>query len=160
MTDYQIQTNTRRCAVTGRELQPGDRYFSVLFDENGALVRRDYAAEAWTGAPQGAYSYWSGRIAQESATRKPPIDDDMLFECLSRMAGEKEPAKIKFRYVIALLLMRRKRLKFAEAHREGEQEVLVLQSPQRGERFSVIDPQLSDEEMTTVQDEVFEVLGW
>jgi hypothetical protein len=160
MTDYQIQTNTRRCAVTGRELQPGDRYFSVLFDENGALVRRDYAAEAWTGAPQGAYSYWSGRIAQESAARKPPIDDDMLFECLSRMAGETEPAKIKFRYVIALLLMRRKRLKFAEAHREGEQEVLVLQSPQRGERFSVIDPQLSDEEMTTVQDEVFEVLGW
>ena len=160
MTDYQIQTNTRRCVVTGRELQPGDRYFSVLFDENGALVRRDYAAEAWTGAPQGAYSYWSGRIALDSGNRRPPIDDDMLLECLNRMADELDPAKVKFRYVIALLLMRRKRLKFAESHREGDQEVLVLQAPQRGERFNVIDPQLSDEEMTSVQDEVFEVLGW
>jgi hypothetical protein len=160
MTDYQIQTNTRRCVVTGRELQPGDRFFSALFDEKDGLVRRDYSAESWTGAPEGAYSYWSGRIPQDTAARRPPIDDEMLFECLNRMAAEIEPAKIKFRYVIALLLMRRKRLKFAEAHREGDHEVLVLHSPQRGERFNVIDPQLSDEEMNSVQDEVFEVLGW
>jgi hypothetical protein len=160
MTDYQIQSNTRKCFLTGRELQPGEKYFSVLFDENGALARRDYAAEAWSGAPEGAYSYWSGRIPQETGARRPPIDDDMLFDCLRRMAGESEPAKIKFRYVLALLLMRRKRLKFAEARREDDREILILHSPQRGERFSVIDPQLSDQEMNSVQDEVFEVLGW
>jgi hypothetical protein len=28
--EYQIQPNTRRCAVTGRELQPGERYFAAL----------------------------------------------------------------------------------------------------------------------------------
>src|SRR5437773_3262646 len=30
MTDYHIQPNTRRCAVTGRELPPGTRFYSVL----------------------------------------------------------------------------------------------------------------------------------
>ncbi len=160
MTDYQIQSNTRKCFLTGRELQPGEKFYSVLFDENGALVWRDYAAQAWSGAPEGAYSYWSGRIPQETAARRPPIDDDMLFDCLRRMASESEPAKVRFRYVLALLLMRRKRLKFAETQLEGDSEVLVLRSPQSGERFTVIDPQLSDQEMNTVQDEVFEVLGW
>ncbi len=160
MTEYQIQTNTRRCSITGRELQPGEKYFSVLFDEQGAFVRRDYGAESWSGAPEGAYSFWSGRLPLEANARRPPIDDEMLFECLRRMHAETEPAKIKFRYVLALLLMRRKRLKFVEAHHEGDHDVLILQAPQRGERLTVIDPQLSDQEMSAVQDEVFEVLGW
>ena len=160
MTDYQIQTNTRKCSITGRELQPGEKYFSALFDENGAFARRDYSAEAWTGVPEGAYSFWSGRLPLDSDARRPPIDDEMLFDCLRRMDGETEPAKIKFRYVVALLLMRRKRLKFVETRHEDDRDLLVLQSPQKGERVSVIDPQLSDQEMNAVQDEVFEVLGW
>jgi hypothetical protein len=160
MTDYQIQNNTRRCSISGRELQPGEKYFSVLFDENGAFVRRDYSAESWSGAPEGAYSFWSGRLPLEANVRRPTIDDEMLIDCLGRMNGETEPAKIKFRYVLALLLMRRKRLKFVEAHHEGDHDILILHSPQRGERVTVIDPQLSDQEMNAVQDEVFEVLGW
>ena len=27
--EYQIQPNSRKCAVTGRELQPGERFFSA-----------------------------------------------------------------------------------------------------------------------------------
>ena len=99
MTDYLrgIQTNTRKCSISGRELQPGEKYFSVLFDENGAFVRRDFSAESWSGAPEGAYSFWSGRLPLEANARRPPIDDEMLFDCLRRMDGEIEPAKIKFR---------------------------------------------------------------
>ena len=76
MTDYQIQTNTRRCSISGRELQPGEKYFSVLFDENGAFVRRDYSAESWSAVPEGAYSFWAGRLPLEANARRPPIDDD------------------------------------------------------------------------------------
>ncbi len=160
MTEYQIQNNTRRCTISGRELQPGEKYFSVLFDENGAFVRRDYSAECWSTPPEGAFSFWCGKLPLEQGPRRAPIDDEMLFECLRRLEGETEPAKIKFRYVLALLLLRRKKLKLVEAHRDGDHDVLVLHAPLRGERVSVIDPQLSDEEMNAVQDEVFEVLGW
>jgi hypothetical protein len=46
MTEYQIQPLTRRCASSGRELQPGERFFTVLRDEGGQFVRQDYSAEA------------------------------------------------------------------------------------------------------------------
>ena len=62
MTEYQIQPNTRRCAVSGRELKPGERYFSVLLDEAGKFVRKDYGAEAWQGPPADAFSFWAGRV--------------------------------------------------------------------------------------------------
>ena len=54
MTDYQIQPNTRHCAATGRELRAGEKFYSVLSQEGGKLVRRDYAAEAWQGAASAA----------------------------------------------------------------------------------------------------------
>jgi len=57
MTDYQIQPNTRRCLITGRELRPGERYYSALLEEGDRFVRQDFSAEAWQGAPAGAFSF-------------------------------------------------------------------------------------------------------
>src|ERR1700688_4371383 len=59
--EYQIQANTRRCAVSGRELHAGEKFYSVLTEEHGKLARLDYAADAWQGPPHGTFSFWSGR---------------------------------------------------------------------------------------------------
>jgi hypothetical protein len=160
MTEYQIQANTRRCAATGRELRPGERYFSVLLEEQGKFVRRDYSGEAWQGPPPQAFSFWAGRIPADEGNRRPPIDDEMLVECFGRLEGQTDPARVNFRYVIALLLLRRKRFKFEEARMEGGQEVLSLRCVRTRALHRVVNPRLTEEEMTAVQDEVFKVLGW
>ena len=160
MTEYQIQPNTRRCVVSGRELKPGERYYSVLLDEAGKFVRRDYAAEAWQGPPADAFSFWAGRVPAAGARKRPPIDDDMLLDCFQRLEGRTDAAGENFRYVLALLLMRRKRFKFEEARNDGGREVLVLHCGRTGARHEVADPRLADEEMAAVQDDVFQALGW
>lgn len=159
MTEYQIQPNTRRCADSGRELKPGERYFSVLLDEAGKFVRRDYAAEAWQGPPAEAFSFWAGRVPA-AGNRRPPIDDDMLLECFRRLDGRAEPAGENFRFVLALLLMRRKRFKFEEARNEAGREILCLRCARTGERHEVANPRLTDDEMAAVQEDVFQALGW
>jgi len=159
MIDYQIQPSTRRCSVTGRELKAGERYYSVLLDEGGQFVRRDYSREAWRGPPEGAFSFWQARVSAGPA-RRPPVDDDLLLDCFGRLEGEAEPGRVRFRYVLALLLMRRRRLKFEEARREGGREVLQLRCTRTGARHQVVNPGLSDEEMEAVQDDVFQALGW
>jgi len=126
MMDYQIQAATRRCAVSGRELQPGERFYSVLLDENGKFVRQDYSKEVWQGPPPGAFSFWLGRVPPPEQGRGPRIDDDLLFDCFQRLESEAEAARVNFRYVVALLLMRRRRLKFEEARQENGQELLRL----------------------------------
>jgi hypothetical protein len=160
MTEYQIQSCTRRCAVTGRELHPGERYFSVLLDEGGSFTRKDYSLEAWEGPPEGAFSFWQSRLAPGQTQRRPVIDDEMLMECLNRLEGEDDPARLSFRYVLALLLMRRRRLRLEESRREGTQEVLCLRCARSGARYRVLDPGLSDDELESVQDDVFRALGW
>src|SRR5262245_10545763 len=160
MTDYQIQPNTPRCAVTGRELQPGEKFYSVLLDEGGKLLRQDFAGEVWQGPPERAFSFWSGRVPPAERSRRPRIDDDLLLECFQRLEGQADPSRVSFRYVVALLLMRRKRLKFEEARTENGQEVLHLRCARTGAPCQVVNPRLAEEEMVAVQEEVFKLLGW
>jgi hypothetical protein len=160
MTEYQIQPNARRCASSGRELQVGERFFSVLTEEGGKFARRDYAADTWSGPPANAFSFWAGTIVAPNARRALPIDDDLLLECFARLEGNTEPAQVKFRYVVGLLLMRRRRLRLEETAREDGTEVLHLRCPRSRMRYRVVNPALTDEETYAVQDEVYQVLGW
>lgn len=162
MTDYDIQAPAKVCAASGRELKPGDRFFAVLTDEAGKLVRTDYAAEAWPGAPANAVAYWAGKVpAAGQKPRKPVVNDDLLLDCFDRLKESTDPDGLNFRYVAALLLMRRKRFKFEDALRdEHGRDVMVVRDARGAATHHVVDPRLSDEQIAAVQAEVFRVLGW
>jgi hypothetical protein len=160
MTEYQIEANTRRCAATGRELKAGERFYSVLLDEGGKFVRKDYASDSWQGPPESAFSFWAGRVPAQDERRRPRIDDELLADCFQRLEGETDPGRLNFRYVVALLLMRGKRLKFEEVRTDGDREVLCLRCARTKAVYQVVNPRLAEEEMESVQEEVFKVLGW
>ena len=160
MVDYQIQSGTRTCCITGKVLTPGETFYSVLIPEGAQLVRRDYSREAWQGPPEGAVGYWQARVPEHDSSRRPVIDDDVLMECFTRLEGATEPRQLGFRYVVALLLMRRKRLKFEDVDVKDGQEVLSLRCTQTRAVREVINPGLSDSEISGVQDEVNKMLGW
>lgn len=160
MVDYQLQTGNRQCFLTGRILAPGELCYSVLVADGGTLVRRDYSAGAWQGPPTGAIGYWQGKVPAQGAARRQPIDDDVLMECFTRLEGETDAAKVNFRFVTALLLMRRKRLRFEDTRTEDGREMLRLRCVQTKALYEILNPALGDDEIQTVQDEVFQVLGW
>lgn len=158
--EYQIQPNSRRCAVTGRELRPGERYYTALLEENHQFVRKDFCIEAWQGPPLNAFSFWTGHVAASSEKTKPRFDDDLLEDCFRRLEGQTEPGRVNFRYVVALLLVRRKRFHYESSVTENGTEKMILRCQRTNDKHTVINPQLSDEAMAQVQDEVFNVLGW
>jgi hypothetical protein len=160
MMDYQIQPNTRRCVVTGRELHVGERFYTALLEEGNVFQRQDYSQEAWQGPPAGAFSFWTGKVPADEDARKPRFDDDLLEECFHRLEGQSDQGKINFRYVIALLLIRRKRFKFEHTVLEDGMEKIAIHCLRGGGRYLVVNPRLTEDQMTQVQEEVFQVLGW
>ena len=161
MTEYEIGGPSRVCAATGRELQPGDRFYGVLVEEGGKFTRKDYAANAWTGPPSGHIAYWAGRVPAADKPRKPVVNDDLLLDCFDRLKDSADPEGLNFRYVAALLLMRRKRFRFEDVFRDATgRDVMLLRDARNGAVHQVTDPRLTDDQIATVQTEVFRVLGW
>jgi hypothetical protein len=66
---------------------------------------------------------------------------------------------MQFRYVVALLLLRRKRLRFEDTKREQDQEYLLMRCPKTNVLFEVCDPHLAEADIAAVQDEVMKLLG-
>ena len=159
MTEYEIQPLSLICARSGRELKPGERYFSVLSESPQGFVRLDYAAEAWSDPPEGAIAFWRSTVPQPSAeNRPPPVDTTAVMEFFEKLAGDEDPTKLNFRYILALLLLRKRLLKFATVEREGERETLVLRSSATREEHRVVNPGLSEEQLAAVQREVDRIL--
>lgn len=151
----------RMCCITGQELKPGERIYGVLYDEAGKFVRKDYSEGAWSGPGPGAIAHWAGRIPSALTPRKPTFNDKLLLDCFDHLAGATEPNRLQFRYVVALLLMRRKKLKFEDAPRKPDGSgTLILRDGRTGRRIEIDDPKLTEEQVAAVQDEVFQVLGW
>ena len=160
MMNYQIQGPARVCAATSRQLAVGERAYSALFDEGGPFIRRDYSFEGWPGPPAGAFAWWVGRIPDTGAAARPPINDELLVDCFEHLSDTADHSRLNFRYVVALLLMRRKRFKFEDTRKQGDTETLLLKDAKTGRRHEVVDPRLGESEMDAVRDEVFHVLGW
>lgn len=161
MTDYSaVAPPTRRCTATGAELKSGDRFVAALIDADGKFERRDYAAAAWAGPPAGTVAFWAGKVPADGAAKKPAVNDGLLLDWFHHLADTPDPARANVRYVVALLLMRRKRLKFEDLRRANGADTLVLRDAKTGTRHELPDPRLTEDEIAAVQDEVFRALGW
>jgi hypothetical protein len=160
MLDYEIQPHPRRCAMTGRELQPGEKYYGVLIEEHGRLIRQDFSSEGWNGFPAEAFCFWTGRVPTKEQARKVRIDADRLLDCFQRLDGSAGADKVNFRYVLALLLMRGKRFKLLDSRTQDGQEILRLRCLRGGAQYDVVNPRLTEEQLAAVQEQVLQVVGW
>jgi len=134
--DYELQRCTRCCAETGRELAPGESFYSVLVSEQGELRRYDYSDQAWKGPPEAAIGWWRSRVPASRAERKHWAPNDVMLEFLEELAGQDDKQDVQ--YVLALLLVRRRVMRLEETSRDEQGgEVMVLYCPRRESTYRI-----------------------
>jgi hypothetical protein len=156
LLDYEIAPCTRRCAVSGRALTPSESYYSALFMDGGTTVRRDYAAEAWPTSPPEAVAWWQTRATCAAGSQGRLAPNDALLDLFTALADE--PAEAEFRYVLGLLLLRRRLLKLERTTQDVRGDVLVLECPQRQEQFELVAAAPSTERVTELERRLGELL--
>jgi hypothetical protein len=134
--DYEIQRSTKHCAVSGREFAPGETYYSVLMAEGDDVQRADYAEEAWKGPPEGALGWWKSKIPDAKSKRKHWAPNDVMLQVFDELAAQE--SKQDMRYVLALLLVRRRVMRHEDTERDEQgQEQMVLYCPRRDETYRI-----------------------
>lgn len=157
MIDYEVQRCTRRCAVSGRELAPGETFFSTLTAEGAEVVRHDYAVEAWQGPPEGVLGWWKSHMPERDARKLHWAPNDVMLELLESLTTQEE--KQDMRYVLALLLIRRRVVRLEETRRDDQnREVSVLYCPRRDATYEVVTIVPSVERTREIQQELSRLL--
>jgi hypothetical protein len=144
--DYEVERCTRRCVVSGRELQDGEEFYSVLSADRGQVHRTDYAAEHWSGPAESALAWWKSRMPTREAKKGQLAPNEVLLQLFAEL--EQIPEKADMRYVLALLLVRRRVLREEEVeHDEAGREVMRVYSP-RDENTYQVDVVTPDDQRT------------
>ncbi len=134
--DYDVQNFTRRCHLTGREFAPGDWYFSVLTVEGAETRRADYSPEAWKGPPENAVGWWKSQVPGTAARKRHHAPNEVMLQLFDELADR--PERQDMRYVLTLLLIRRRVFRLEEECRDAEgREVLAVHCPRRDADYRV-----------------------
>jgi hypothetical protein len=149
--DYRLKPIAKACAATGREFQPGVRCHSALVERDGKLLRFDYCEDGWSGPPAGTIGFWQSIVPQPTEVQSRPLDADSLMRYFEQLCEDANPAQDKFRYVVALLLLQKRRLKIEGTRRDGEIEYLQLIGGRGEGAFEIRDQHLTNQEIEQLQ---------
>jgi hypothetical protein len=153
--EYEIQRCTRHCAVTGRELRPGDAYYSVLTAKGAVLERLDYASDAWQGPPADAIAWWKSQVPGAETRRAHWAPNDAMLDFFDQLEGQ--PENQDMRYVLSLLLVRRRVMRLEESESGGGQS-LSLYCPRRDASYQVPAVVPSEARIEQIQEELVRLL--
>ncbi len=126
-TTYEFGRRTGVCRVSGRAIAPGETYIAALIEktaeEGEGLDRADFTLEAWESSarPSRLFAFWRATLDSEDSNKPTLIDDESLLGLFEQLEGASEPKRLAFRYVLALLLVRKRLLVLA-----GEKKGLLL----------------------------------
>lgn len=159
MSEWDVARPTGRCAVSGRELAEGEEFYAVLFDRGGQFQRCDYALAHWQGLPPDAFCFWRSRVPRRHRKRRLLVDDAVLVDLFNRLADHDEPIKIQFRFLLALILMRKRLLKYEETVRQAGQELWLMRLKGQDQPQRVMNPQLGEDEIEQVSQQLGAILN-
>jgi hypothetical protein len=153
---WHIARGTRTCAETGAAIPPEVPYFSALVetDEEG-WTRRDFSADAWPGVDKsGFFSFWKNKGYSPRQDKRPPVDYDRLLDFFDALEGADERGKRLLRYVIALVLVRRRRLRLDDMSRSGGGDRLVVYDRRREGTMEIVSPPAGREDLEKAQEQL------
>jgi hypothetical protein len=130
---FEIVKATGVCVATGAPIPVGREYIAALVEsaDRSTLERQDYSLEAWQSGSRPVpisrlFGAWKAIMQAPSEKRKALVDDESLLDLFEQLQEATEASRISFRYILALLLMRKKLLKYDGTRRDGAAKGLVM----------------------------------
>ena len=161
MNDWEINKPLGQCCGSGKKIEYGEEYFGALVETGGELQRRDFSEDYWEKEKPSVFCYWKSKLSDPGQKKQIFVDDQMLMAFFERLENETEQEKVNFRFVLALILMRKRRLKYDTTKVEEGKEIWHLKivgDKSAESRIEVINPRLDEEQIGQLSSQIGEIL--
>ena len=158
MADWEIHKPLGTCTGTGKVIEPDEEYIATLFETPEGMQRKDYCIEYWNANKPQVYCYWKSVMPKPDQKKKLFIDDNMLMAFFERMATETDIEKLNFRFVLTLILMRKRLLKYDSTKNEDGKEIWFLKVTGKDQIEQVLNPQLAEDKIEQLSEQLGQIL--
>jgi hypothetical protein len=158
MSEWEITKPLGQCYGTERKIEHGEEYFAALVETEDGLQRRDFCADYWDSQKPDVFCYWKTRLPEPGQKKRLFVDDQVLMTFFERLENETEQEKVNFRFVLALILMRKRILKYDETKNVDDHEIWCLRKVGEKEIAEVINPHLDEEQIEQLSSQIGEIL--
>jgi len=158
MADWEINKPLGQCCGSGIRIEPGEEYYGALVETEQGLQRRDFSGAYWEREKPPVYCFWKTRLAAPNEKKQLFVSDEMLMAFFERLAPETEAEKVSFRFVLALVLMRKRRLKYDSTKMDAQREIWCLRVAGDKDVVEVVNPHLAEDQVETLTSQIGQIL--
>jgi hypothetical protein len=171
--EWDMPRRSDACAACGHGFEIDEVFRAFLFETRAGYERRDCCLTCPppdAGGPHSgpdrrpadenaAIGYWQTRRPAPAGKKVQPFDREAIYGFFRRLDDAAEPEKVQFRFVLALLLWRKRVLKFEGATRAAGREVWQYAAPAAGLTHHVERPDLDEEQLERLSGQLEQLLA-
>jgi len=161
LSEWEIKARSRQCARTQETFENGATIYTLLFRDRVGFRREDISEKAWQQIKESVapFSFWKAKFQTPAPAAPEPMPKESVEELLRRLVSEDLPEHLDARYVLAILLERKKVLKQVDIRETAEDKILIYEHVKTGEAFIIPDPRLRLDQLDSVQQEIYLLLA-
>lgn len=160
-SEWEIKARSRRCARTHETFENGATIYTLLFRDRAGFKREDISETAWQQIKENVapFSFWKSKFQAPAPAAPEAMPKESVEELLRRLVSEDLPEHGNTRYVLAILLERKRTLKQVDIRETAEDKILIYEHVKTGEAFLIPDPRLRLDQVESVQQEIYSLLA-
>lgn len=165
MIEWNIQSRAHACQSCAKTFVDKEPFHTLLFDQRHGYDRLDVCEACWKsqysqGATdrKGFISHWQSVYLVPPAAPPDAIQKDTAETLLRKLVERNEPEHAAARYILAVMLERKRILKVKAQFTEEGRRVFIYEYPKTGDLFNIADPNLQLDQLQEVQRDVANLL--
>ena len=160
---WSIKSRAHCCAVSEQHFEDGESFYTAIFPdpESSGYLRKDFSIEAWEkrSEEQGTpFSFWKSTYHAPVKEEEVEVTEESPEDLLRRLIEEDEEHTENARYILAVMLERKKQLVEADNQPTATGIIRIYEHRKSGDVFIVKDPNIPLDEVEHVQQEVATLL--
>jgi hypothetical protein len=157
---YDVSRPHGVCHVSGKPIEPGEKFTAALRETSAGFERLDISLGHWDEFDRkDVIAFWQTSMPRPEQKKKVFVDDAVLCELFDRLGTATEQNKLSFRFVLGLILMRKRLLVYETTRQEDGHDIWCVRQKGREEKLDLVDPKLNEQQMMEVSKQLGEILN-
>lgn len=164
--DWEIHARSAVCQACPTEFVDKVTYHTILSFAPDGYTRMDICQTCWDTQysqggmdRKGAFSHWRGKYKSAPPPQPEALPKETAETLLRKLIDSQDPAHANARYILGVMLERKRILKHRDTIVKDGWSVLVYEHAKTQESLLIPDPKLSLDQLELVQQEVYALLN-